>query len=320
MTFSANDAYQLCYWLDTPATPPPSSPPPGWTFVFTPTFGGQNYAVVLRNNSDSNQLAIVIWGTHDWSQIKEDFKIDKPVDFAINGNPIIAGAQIAKGANDAFQNVLELSQNGQTLFNFLTTITWTNLSINSMNPSVLITGHSLGGTVASIMAPWLATFILRETSLQPPLPSNLQVITFAAFAAGNSQFASYLDQSPQYQANINLNDVVPQVWATSGPYQVNNIYGMFASPGPAMPKKYQRDLKAKMSAFENHNSGFQYVQTSNPNTFSGTIQTPPSFSACKNPQDCQWLWEVNVQHNYAYCVQFIQQGCTLPGDDCPESE
>jgi len=293
--------------------------------VFTPTFGGQNYAVVLQNNSDSNQLAIVIWGTHDKSQIIEDIKIDSPLDFAINNNPIIDGAQIANGASDAFQNVLELSQNGQTLFNFLTNITWTNPSIHSTKPSVLITGHSLGGTIASIMAPWLATFILRETSLMPPLPSNLQVVTFAAFAAGNSQFAGYLDQSPQYQANINLNDVVPQVWATNGLYQVNNVYGMYNSsqynpPGPAIPTKFQSMLKAKMSEFEKKNPGFQYVQTSNPKTFSGAIQPPPSFSTCKNPQDSQWEWEVAVQHNYAYCVQFIQQGCTLPSGDCPESE
>lgn len=313
MTFNAQDAYQLCNWLDTftGTTLPPTSAPSGWSLAFTPAFANENYAVVLQSTSDSNQLAIVIWGTHDWSQILEDLKIDSPAAFVINGKSIINGAQIADGANEAIQNVFGLTNSGgQTLSAYLTSIDWTNPS-----QSVLITGHSLGGTVASIMAPWLATLILQTSPVTAPLPSNMQVITFAAFAAGNSQFASYLDNSPQYQANINVNDVVPQVWATSGPYNVNNIYGMFSSPGPAMPQGDQATLKAKMKNFAKKNPNFQYVQTSNPNTFVGTIQPPPSFSSSKNPQKSQWEWELDVQHNYAYCVQFIQQGCSLPSED-----
>ena len=308
MSFSANDAYQLCYWLDTQTSLPPSTPPSGWNLVFAPAFQKNNYAVVLQSSADSSQLAIVIQGTRDAAQTIEDMEINNPVVY-----PIIPNASIANGASDAFNNVLSLTVQGQsqTFQNFITSTDWSSTS-------VLITGHSLGGTIASIMAPWVASLILNTGTVAPPLPASIQAVTFAAFAAGNQAFVDYLNSSPQYQANINVNDVVPNVWATTGPYNVNNIYSMWASPGPQIPQGYLQTLQKKVASIP---QGYQYIQTSNPTTFKGTIEAAPSFSNCKhgNPQDLQWKWELSLQHNYAYCVQFIGTGCTEPSDKCPES-
>lgn len=316
MNFSATDAYQLCYWLDTQQSLPPTTPPPGWNLVFVPTFLEANYAVVLQSTSDTSQLAVVIMGTHDAVQMIQDVDISNPGPFVnSSGATIIAGAEVANGADAAFNQVLNLKPiwHKQTLQDFLTSTDWSQAS-------VLVTGHSLGGTVASLLAPWLASVILGETSLTPPLPSQIQAVTFAAFAAGNQQFADYLNGSPQYQPNINLNDIVPYFWATTGDYPVGNIYNTFASPGPQMPPNLQTQLQQKVATIP---SNFNYVQTNEPSTFTGAILAAPSFSDCNlSPtklQEAQWNWEVSLQHNYAYCVQYIQTGCTEPSSDCPSS-
>lgn len=312
MTFSANAAYSLCYWLDTATSFPPSTTPPsGWSLTFAPQFQNQNYAVILQNDSDETQLAVVILGTHDLAQIAEDFGIGSPGPFVNASNQqIISGAQIANGASSALSNVLQLEDNnGQTFESVLSSYDWSTYS-------VLITGHSLGGTIASLLAPWLASLILDQAPLTQPLPSQIQAVTFAAFAAGNQEFASYLNSSSQYQANVNVNDIVPYVWAATGDYSVNHIYTTFPSPGPAIPEATKVGLKAKVATIP---KGFQYIQTNEPNTFTGTILQAPSFSQCKNPASLQWEWEVSVQHNYAYCVNYIGSGCSLPSSDCPKS-
>jgi hypothetical protein len=253
-------------------------------------------------------------GTHDAIQMIQDTDISKPAAFANSaGVTIITGAEVANGATAAFNQVLNLKPaSQQTLEAYLTSQDWSTAS-------VLITGHSLGGTVASMLAPWLAS-VMAQAPLTNPLPSNLQAVTFAAFAAGNVEFADYLSNSPQYQPNINTNDIVPYVWATQGPYPVGNIFTTFASPGTAMPATLQAKLLKKAGTIP---VGFNYIQTTEPSTFTGAIVAPPSFSDCnlsaEKVQEAQWNWEVSVQHNYAYCVQYIQSGCTLPSSDCPKS-
>jgi Lipase (class 3) len=314
MNFSAADAYQLCNWLDTQTSFPPSAPPPGWSIVFKPEFLKGNYAVILESATDSSQLAVVILGTHDVVQMIQDIDISTAVPFEnSSGVSIIDGALIAKGAMDVFDEVLKLKPllHEQTFEDFLTSVDWTS-------HSVLVTGHSLGGTTASLVAPWLATLALKEAPVTAPLPAQIQAVTFAAFAGGNQELADYLNGSAQYVPNINVNDIVPYVWATTGDYEVSSIYKTFASPGPPMPHNLKHRLRDKVKQIP---SGFNYIQTNEPNTFAGTILAAPSFSTCgdaKKIEDLQWTWEVGLQHNYAYCVQYIGSGCKEPSSDCPQ--
>jgi hypothetical protein len=317
MAFTANQAYELCDWLDTQPSLPPKSAPAGWNLAFVPTFHDKNYAVVLQSASDSKQLAAVIMGTHDATQLIQDTDIGKPGPFVNSaGGAIIAGAEVANGADAAFNQVLNLKHvlKKETFGDYLGSMA------GSQGMKVLITGHSLGGTVASLLAPWLASMILNQSPLKSPLPPAIQAVTFAAFAAGNQAFAGYLNTSSQYQPNINVNDIVPYVWATAGPYPVGSILKTFASPGPPIPASTQKQLKDKVATIP---SGFSYVQTNEPSTFTGTILPAPSFSNCglskEKLQEAQWNWEVNLQHNYAYCVQFLNSNCTQPSSDCPKS-
>jgi Lipase (class 3) len=306
MTFSAQDAYSLCNWLDTAPSLPPPTDPSGWHSIFVPKFNNGNYAVVLENLADTHQLAIVIQGTKDAWQMLNDFDINHPASFVNSkGVAIIPGAMIANGATTALNNVLNLADGGgQTLEQSLSGMNWSNYS-------VLITGHSLGGTITSVMAPWLASLILKQAPLTQPLPSQIQAVTFAAFAAGNQQFASYLDSSSQYQPNVNVNDIVPYVWATSGTYSVDHIYTTFPSPGPAIPESIKVGLGTKVATIP---KGFNYVQTNEPSTFVGVVVQAPPFSQCptKEQPTLQWEWEVSLQHNYAYCMNYIGSGCSQP--------
>ncbi|HKF48070.1 MAG TPA: hypothetical protein VKB38_11985 [Terracidiphilus sp.] len=317
MNFTANQAYELCDWLDTQPKYPPTSAPTGWKPAFVPTFFDRDYAVVLESTSDSDQLAVVIMGTHDVSQMLQDTHISDPGPFVnSSGGTIIAGAEVANGASAAFTKVLKLRQlpHLETLKEYL------EHKAKSKGLNVLVAGHSLGGTTASLFAPWLASVMLKQTPLTVPLPPAIQAVTFAAFAAGNQAFATYLNGSTQYQPNINVNDIVPYVWATTGSYQVSSVYTSFASPGPPMPESLQKKLKKKVGTIP---KGFNYIQTNEPSTFTGTILPAPSFSTCglsrEKLQEHQWFWEVSLQHNYAYCVQFLNSNCTLPSSDCPKS-
>jgi Lipase (class 3) len=285
---------------------PTPTDPSGWHTILCPKFGNGNYAVILESLAGTSQLAIVIQGTKDAWQMVNDFDINQPGPFVnLSGAPMISEASIANGANTALTNVLNLEDGGgQSSGSAKSGIDWSNYS-------VLITGHSLGGTIASLLAPWLAFLILDQTPRTDPLPSQILAVTFAAFAAGKQQFADYLNNSSQYQPNINVNDIEPHVWATRGAYSVDYIYGTFPSPGPPIPDYIKVGLGVKVASIPKN---FNYVQTNKPNTFAGTILPAPPFSQCPAGQQptLQWEWEVGLLPNYASGVNYSSSGCSEP--------
>ncbi|HEX4275087.1 MAG TPA: hypothetical protein VHZ74_07015, partial [Bryobacteraceae bacterium] len=217
--------------------------------------------------------------TNIWDALL-DFHMDHIADFEE-----ISEAQVAKGANHGLSNVLRLKDgDGQMLRKFLES------SIREDGTSLLVAGHSLGGTIASLLAPWAAVHLLKEKKPLAQLPDTIQAVTFAAFAAGNQAFADFLSSQSNYQANFNENDAVPHVWATSGEYSVDNMYALFPAPGPSpMPGDLQKRVQDKINKIP---SGFSYVQT-----------TGISF-AFPSEATSSWLTELSYQHNNAYDVQF----------------
>lgn len=278
-SITPNAAYALCYWVDQGAS---GNPPAPWKTVFLPvasTKQNPNFAVILQDSSNLSQYAVVIQGTKSIWDALLDFNIDQTPAFSP-----VSGAQIAQGAADGLSNVLALADaNGQTLQQSLTAIGWnTNY--------LFLTGHSLGGTLASLLAPWAAVNLFNQKSPITQLPAAIQAITFAPFAAGNQQFADFLNGQSNYQANFNANDAVPHVWATSGQYSVPNMYKLFPSPGPSpIPSKLQNYMQKKVDGIP---SGFSYVQTQ------GTSFAYPSEATTS------WLTELSYQHNNAYDAQF----------------
>src|SRR5581483_2631925 len=80
--------------------------------------------------------------------------------------------------------------------------------------SLMVTGHSLGGGLAPVLAAWLAWRFGDA--------SRLKVYTFAAPSPGNAAFAAYFNRlfrdptgktSTAYRI-YNTLDLVPNAWAT----------------------------------------------------------------------------------------------------------
>ncbi|MCX5009712.1 lipase family protein [Streptomyces sp. NBC_00555] len=192
--------------------------------------GNANMAYLARNTDGSNSFAVVIRGTvGSVTDLLEDLDVGTVVPFNLVGMP--SSVSVSKGAMKAFTQVVTMSTAGVTLAQALNTA----LSQAEPNPTVYVTGHSLGGCIATMVAPYL------QTLTWPKGKPNFELHTFAAPTAGGADFAAYVD-SLDWQANerhFNINDMVPQAW--------NNLEvtkQWYLTPGPAADD----DVKAVISA------------------------------------------------------------------------
>jgi len=308
----AHLAYSFCAYVDGM----PDALPAGWTEVWAPTSGSRrhlkgNYAVLLlaADPQASPQLTLAIQGTQDLEDVLQDFHVVPQLPFAP-----IRDAQIAHGSHHGLHELLELEGTYQGSTQSLDSL----LKSLPAGSSLLVTGHSLGGNLASVLAPWIAANVAAFGPNQQPLerlPANLTAITFAAPTAGNAAFAQFLDANPdRYAAHFNRNDVVSNVWAQSGPLQIDNIYGLFPAPGPSPAPALIGDvLSRKINQMASAVPPVSYTQTK------GTIfdflpavpdpppiDPPPSDPPPIDPSPLDpWLWELGYQHNYAYCRHFL---------------
>ena len=149
-----------------------------------------------------------IWGMLE--QIWEDIDASdpQPMPWALN-DP----ARVASGTLDGLTIIQGLTANGQTLGQFLS-----NFFSQAANASVtiLVTGHSLGGCLATIVATWIRVLL-------PNFRGAIQPITFAAPTAGNNEFATYYNELfPAARRFQNSLDVIPLAYYDLG--SINSIY------------------------------------------------------------------------------------------------
>ncbi|MFG2296550.1 IPT/TIG domain-containing protein [Streptomyces sp. NPDC048603] len=166
--------------------------------------GNANLAYLATNTDGSNSFAVVIRGTvGNVTDLLEDLDVGTVVPFNLAGVP--SRVWVAKGAMKAFTEVVGMSSTeGVTLAQALATA----LGRAQPHPTVYVTGHSLGGCIATMVAPYL------QTLTWPDGKPNFELHTFAAPTAGGADFAAYVD-SLEWQANerhYNINDLVPQAW------------------------------------------------------------------------------------------------------------
>ncbi|WP_406336924.1 hypothetical protein OG814_39425 [Streptomyces zaomyceticus] len=168
--------------------------------------GNANLAYLATNTDGSNSFAVVIRGTvGNMPDLLEDLDVGTVVPLNLVGMP--SPVPVSKGAMKAFTEVVTTNTAGVTLAQALTTA----LSQAQPNPTVHVTGHSLGGCIATMVAPYL------QTLAWPNGKANFELRTFAAPTAGGADFAAYVD-SLEWQANerhYNINEMVPQAWTTS---------------------------------------------------------------------------------------------------------
>jgi len=228
----------------------------GWPITWGPVLSDdfeRTFMMYVAGHSHLNEFAVVIRGTDPKSI--EGWLTD--LDVTLVAPPYGSGLSIAKGANDAIETLNGMTSGSQTLVQYLSSLPG--------SPTIYVTGHSFGGTLATAYAPWL----VAQGVASP------QVVTFAAPSAGNGAFVTYLTANVQSVTSyINTLDVVPNFWAA-----LLNVEQYYASPGPACPiDGLLKDWAKKIVGYEQ--AGVQVSRT-------GTLQS-----------NDDWLAEVGYQHDH----------------------
>jgi triacylglycerol lipase len=134
-------------------------------------------------------------------------------------------ASIARGTWDGLRALLSRDSGGLRLDAFLE-----GAMAASPGASIVVTGHSLGGCLASVLAAYLA-HRMPGVRVTP--------VTFAAPTAGNAAFAAHFDAlfpgAPRYYNRL---DVVPMAWAG-----LDGVGKLFPAPGPRCPAAFRETVR-----------------------------------------------------------------------------
>jgi hypothetical protein len=211
-----------------------------------PNAAPQSIFVTIRGTDvDVGDIGGIVW------QVWEDLDADpQPMPWALN-DP----ARVASGTLDGLTTIQGLADftqptNQETLSQFLTTF-FANPA--NANVTTVVTGHSLGGCLASIVAVWIRAQLAPSGAIQP--------ITWAAPTAGNSRFAEIYDQLfPSARRFQNTLDVVPLAYYGLG--TIDGIYGgLLPAPDPVQVGLaiMQKALKDKGASYAQPAQGQQIL-------------------------------------------------------------
>jgi len=269
----------------------------GWHVVWGPGLsddrGNMLYVV---GQSDSNQYALAIRGTEweFWLNWIEDFASVLPLVPYTDVLPSVpAGApQIAVGTNIGLQLLLGIQ--ADTLDGQHVDVA-TFLGQAGVDAEILVTGHSLGGCLASVLAPSLA---FRMGSA-----NNLKVYTFAAPSAGNRDFADYYNRlftDRSYRVYNDI-DIVPMSWAT-----LPNIGELYA-PAPECSERIKQLIARVESRVQ-----AEYVQPGVDHTLAGRIARPLAVRLTPDRASLMFFYEVGQQHATATYMQLLKAPVVPP--------
>lgn len=276
----------------------------GWKVVWQPKAPfGPNYAYIAENIGGS--LAVCIRGSvpigPTYSSIinwlGEDLNIFSQVRYPYFAtmNPMIS-----KGALDGLNRLIDLKDAaGVSISDF----------INREKPGiVIITGHSLGGNLATVFAPYLRSQMSNEV--------DFYVATFAAPTSWNADFAAQFDSAfAKSWRYYNDTDIVPMAAA-----QIADIGKLFPEKGPRADKILlpigtlagafsEFDRRVRESE-ERQNSYYTPVNR----TGDRTIVLSGKVTAGGNHL-LEWLGEVGKQHSQDTYLELLGSQkitCVLP--------
>ncbi len=198
--------------------------PPGlqngpWTLTWGPSASGGVLLYAARGADGT--MAVAFRGTNpaNFEAGLRDFVLDLMFPLVHWPYGPRSGMQICIGIRSALSSAIEAKgPDGQTLLEFLTPV----VCENSARLPILVTGHSFGGALAVAASAWLDQALSGIGSFVV-LPQ-----TFAAQTAWNDVFANWFGDHFTYSAAVNVNDVVPLMWAEL--HQMLNTY----EPSPKM--------------------------------------------------------------------------------------
>jgi hypothetical protein len=215
---------QIAATVENPDVLPPITPGGHWQCVWGPAEDKHtaNLAFVALYRVDPSAAplfaAVTIRGTdvhiHDAWGILREFWEDLDV---INRQALPWApndpARIAGGTLNALHAFQALTSNGQTLLDCLSSLL---RAPAAQGIPLAVAGHSLGGCLATVVAPWL------QHELRA-IGASITPVTFAAPSAGNPAFVASYQQSfpnaPRYWGTL---DIVPRGWDRLG--SVKTVY------------------------------------------------------------------------------------------------
>jgi hypothetical protein len=287
-----------------------------WQVVWGPALNADRSNMMYVAGNGANQYAVSVRGT-DWFFFLnwlEDFASIlglTPFPYVLSSIPVSGKPRIAIGTSVGLQQLMGMrgttSGSAQSdLPSFLEQL--------PAGSEIFVTGHSLGGCLASVLAAWLA-FTLGSAA-------NLKVYTFAAPSAGNQSFADYFNtlftpagqQSTAFRL-FNTWDVVPNAWASLP--AIEQLYQPFPPCPGDIKWLIQKALKAVGTEYVQVGTDAQGSARPLPGHFLFWPPGPKAAMAAEAPAaaqpedltavginivgDAAFLYELALQHgSYAY--------------------
>jgi triacylglycerol lipase len=258
-----------------------------WTLEWGPANNAGNLVFVALNSS-KDVYAVAVRGTVEvdvtgfFTNILEDLDALSLVPWLYPQT--VTGAQIASGTNIALAQVIAMTDpvTDLGLLDYLRSV------ISGSDAQIIVTGHSLGGTLTSVVAPWIAD--------QLPKAGNTGTVavtpyTYAAPSAGNQAFVDYYTKLfPNSYRGVNTYDLAPMAWS-----ELASIQAMYTSPGQLL-WDYSKVLYALVESAKLA-VGQSYAQTNQQagtDSFQGPAIGKLSFAA-----------EAMTQHDHNVYLQHV---------------
>ncbi|WP_445494212.1 lipase family protein [Photorhabdus sp. SF281] len=187
---------------------------------------------IVQNLHDPNDYRVVIRGSwSDINWINEDLIVCKTKDWSKWDPKAPENAKIAYGTNLALDYIInQIKSNNPPGYGESLTDAIDKIALKEGIQNITITGHSLGGILASTLGLYLKRQYLDKGNDN----IRINVCAFAGPTAGNDIFASYSESvfnetlSAGYESDFlrihNNIDVVPLAWYIKGLEKVKAIY------------------------------------------------------------------------------------------------
>ena len=199
---------------------------PGWSCSWGPceSHDQANKAMVAKHEDESGnllELVVALRGTQFHSegkarQIIEDLSIRTQVKYPYCTDP---KALIAKGTNEALEHIVTLASDGEDIASHL--LQMLGKAKEPEKVTIGITGHSLGGCLVTVVAPWLYHALTKKLDSVP----SILPCSFAAPTAGNKEFAKFFQNLfPNALRVCNSLDIAPLAFAPEGLAAMENLY------------------------------------------------------------------------------------------------
>lgn len=274
-----------------------------WQLVWlalTPDNG--NLAYIAWNSAGPSEFAVAVRGTVASNPIDllEDFQVGRTELFDSGGSP--RWVEVSKGAKDAFDLIVKQpgtqpgpggtegvgTSSGATLAQMLDDLTG-----SKGGSTVYVTGHSLGGCVATMVGPYLQG---RSWQQKP----QFALLTFAAPTAGLQGFADAVESLTWslQERHLNAYDLVPLAWD-----DITAADNWYPAPGPAASTKD----KAILETISKSTNGHVYVQPGVPLAVNSDYST-------FDPEEVQdFTGQVGFQHANPTYLSLLDAPSTVAG-------